>query len=618
MKYYCFVRKHFLSKIQSSTVFRATQVLTPAEIRKVFFVIGIQIFLGLLDLLGIAVVGVLGALTITGASSKSPGNRVSAFLELLRLENLSVQEQAIYLGLIAAFVLVSKTIISIYFLRRITFFLSLRGAILSAKLVSKLLSQPLTNLQTRSMQQTLYAVTHGVDSITMGILSTAVQLISDGSLLIILSVGLFLVDPLVAISTFTVFALVAYALYRMLEVKSRKLGKIEGELAIANWEKTLEVLHSYRELVVRNRRSYYAREIGEIRLAQANTLAERTFLPNISKYIIELTMVLGGLAIAAVQFIFNDAAHAMAVMAVFLAASTRIAPAVLRMQQGALMIRGNLGLAEPTLELFSELKDLNPVENVSDELFTVHEGFLPNLSISNVEFTYPGGEKPALRIDKLKVGAGQVIAVVGSSGAGKTTLIDLILGVLKPQSGEILIGGLPPTEAIRRWPGSIGYVPQDVMISNGSIKSNVGLGYPEANVSAELIHEALRIAQLETFVTEVEKGLDHLVGDRGSRLSGGQRQRLGIARAMLTRPKLLVLDEATSALDGETEANISEAIQSMRGDVTVVLIAHRLSTVKEADLVLYLEAGALVAAGTFEKVREMAPNFDRQAHLMGL
>jgi len=468
------------------------------------------------------------------------------------------------------------------------------------------------------MQQTLYAITSGVDSITMGILSTTVQLVSDGSLLAILSVGLFLVDPIVAISTFTIFALVAYALYRMLEVRSLKLGKTESALAIANWERTLEVLHSYRELVVRNRRSYYAREIGAIRMAQAQTLAERTFLPNISKYIIELTMVLGGLAIAAVQFIFNAASHAVAVLAVFLAASTRIAPAVLRMQQGALMIRGNLGLAGPTLDLFFELENVNPIDDVSDEVLITHEGFTPDIVISGIEFTYPGRTEPALRIEELYVAAGQVIAVVGSSGAGKSTLIDLILGVLAPQRGEIRIGGMPPSEAIRKWPGSIGYVPQDVMISNGTIRSNVGLGFPEEKVDLELIRDALRVAQLEKFVSESENGLEELVGDRGSRLSGGQRQRLGIARAMLTRPKLMVLDEATSALDGETEANISKAIHLLRGEVTVVLIAHRLSTVKDADLVIYLEAGEMVASGTFSEVREKAPNFDRQAQLMGL
>lgn len=607
-----------LAKFQTFTVVRATKVLTPAELRKVIYVVGIQIFLGLLDLLGIAMMGVLGALAITGASSKSPGNRVSSFLNLLGLENLPVQKQALYLGLIAAAVLMSKTFVSIFFLRKTTFFLSRRGAILSAKLLAKLLSQPITELQSRSMQQTLYSVTSGVDSITMGILSTAVQLVSDGSLLVILSIGLFLVDPIVAVSTFMIFALVAYTLYRMLELKSLKLGKTESELAVANWEKTLEVLHSYRELVVRNRRSYYAREIGGIRMAQAHTIAERSFLPNISKYIIELTMVLGGLAIAAVQFIFNDAAHAVAVLAVFLAASTRIAPAVLRMQQGALMIRGNLGLAEPTLDLFFELRNINPIENVSDEVLTTHEGFTSDISISRIEFTYPGREKPALRIENLNVAAGQVIAVVGSSGAGKTTLIDLILGVLVPQRGEIRIGGMSPSEAIRRWPGSIGYVPQDVMISNGTIRSNVGLGYPEEKVSLELVRDALRVAQLEEYVSECEDGLNQLVGDRGSRLSGGQRQRLGIARAMLTKPKILVLDEATSALDGETEANISKAIHSLRGEVTVVLIAHRLSTVKDADLVIYLENGELVASGTFSEVRERAPNFDRQAQLMGL
>ena len=171
----------------------------------------------------------------------------------------------------------------------------------------------------------------------MGVLNTTVQVISDGSLLIILIAGLFVVDPVIALSTLGIFVSAAWILYRLLVVKSKNLGVSEAKLNIENAEKTLEVLNSYREIIVRNRRSYYAREIGRIRLLSANNAAERTFMPNISKYLIELTLVLGTLGISATQFILNDAAHAVAVLSVFMAASTRIAPAVLRMQQGCLL-----------------------------------------------------------------------------------------------------------------------------------------------------------------------------------------------------------------------------------------------------------------------------------------
>jgi ABC-type multidrug transport system fused ATPase/permease subunit len=201
------------------------------------------------------------------------------------------------------------------------------------------------------------------------------------------------------------------------------------------------------------------------------------------------------------------------------------------------------------------------------------------------------------------------LAFVGPSGAGKTTIIDVLLGVLEPQIGEVLISGKKPADALRIWPGAISYVPQDIAIASGTIRENVALGYPPEMAIDELVVDALKVAGLFTFVQSLKNGMDTVVGER---------QRLGIARAMFTKPALLVLDEATSALDGETELQVSDAIRGLRGSTTVVLIAHRLSTVRDADKVVYMAEGRIVASGTFEEVRTRVPDFDRQAKLMGL
>jgi ABC-type multidrug transport system fused ATPase/permease subunit len=173
-------------------------------------------------------------------------------------------------------------------------------------------------------------------------------------------------------------------------------------------------------------------------------------------------------------------------------------------------------------------------------------------------------------------------------------------------------------DAISKWPGAIAYVPQNVLISDGTIRTNVALGFPIALATDELVWKALDVAQLSDFVRSLEGGLDAQVGENGAKISGGQRQRLGIARALFSKPQLLVLDEATSSLDSETELKISKAIQNLRGKVTVVIIAHRLSTVRKADNVYYLEDGKIKASGSFEEVRKMSPEFDQQAKLLGL
>lgn len=571
-----------------------------------------------LDFLGVIAIGLLGALSVSGLQSQKPGDRITSVLQYLHISDASFQSQATILAMGALFLLVGRTILSIFFTRRILFFLSRRGAQISSNLISRLLSKPLLVIQERTTQETVYAVTTGVALITLQIIATAVVLVSDISLLLVMAIGLFAVDPTTAIGTFFVFSGIGYLLYLFMHTRAGTLGVINSKLSVVSNEKIVEVFSSYREAVVGNRRDYYSREIGKLRFALADVSAESAFMPYVSKYVIETAVVLGALLIGAAQVILQDATHAVATLAIFLAAGTRIAPAILRVQQGSIQIRSGLGGATLTLDLIDTLGDSSVVENVDDTVDLVHSGFVPEINVTNTTLTYPKNSYPAISDITLTIPKGSSVAFVGPSGAGKTTLIDVLLGVLNSDSGSVLISGIPPLQAIAKWPGAISYVPQDVVISSGTIRENVALGYPSEAATDELVMNALRIAHLDKFVEGSTQGLDTQVGERGAKISGGQRQRLGIARAMFTQPLLLVLDEATSSLDAETEASISEAIQALRGSTTVVMIAHRLSTVRNADIVVYLCEGKVKAIGTFDEIRMLIPNFDRQANLMGL
>ena len=606
------------NRVMNSPIMRSIQVLPKADHRKIVLVVALQVGLGFLDLIGVAAIGVLGALAVTGVQSAQPGNRVSAALELLGLSNLSFQSQVAVLGLSAACILVIRTILSIIVTRKIYYFLSRRGAMISAELISRFLSQPLLKIQEKSSQETLYAVTFGVSSITLGVLGTAITLVADGSLLLIMIFLLFVVDPTIAVTSTIFFGTLGFVLYRMMNVKAHKLGQLNSEISISSNSKIIEVLDSYRESVVRNRRDYYSREIGKLRMKLADVLAEMQFLPNVSKYVIESGIVIGAVLIAGVQFALQDARHAVGTLSVFLAAGTRIAPAIMRLQQSAILIRSGIGAAIPSLTLIETLRNVPRAHEVEDKLDVIHSGFEPSILLNGVGLTYPDKDLPALENIFLELNGGESLAIVGSTGAGKTTLVDVLLGVLQADTGAISISGKPPLEAISKWPGAISYVPQDVAISNGTFRENVGLGYPADVVTDEFVWSALETAQLADFVRELPLGLDTPVGERGAKISGGQRQRLGIARAMFTRPKLLVLDEATSALDGQTESDISDAIQALKGSVTVVMIAHRLSTVRNSDQVIYMDKGKIVSKGNFEEVRKAVPDFDHQAQLMGL
>lgn len=607
----------WIQRIKSSTVARCFQIFSKSDQRKIGAVILLQILLGALDLLGVALIGVIGALAVTGIQSAEPGNRVGAVLKLLQLDGFTFQEQTAILGVIATVVLVGRTVFSIFFTRKVLFFIARRSAVTSGMLIRKVLRQNNLLIANRTVQESIYALTDGVGRMTLGVVGTLVTMIADTSLLLVMVFGLFVVDPSVALSTLIMFSLVGMILYKLMHVRAVKLGHDSAEVSINSTEMINQVLTAYREATVRNRRSYYAEEIGKSRLQLSNIVAEQNFMPNISKYVLEVTMVLGAVAISALQFAVQDSRHAVATLAVFLAAGTRIAPAVLRVQQGTILVKSSIGSARPTLELIDSLApdDISlPITLFNSD----HHLFNGEVTLNQVTFSYPKAKRSALSDISIEIPAGSTCAIVGPSGSGKTTLVDLLLGMFEPESGIALISKETPIESIARHPGAIGYVPQDVTVFQGTIRENVALGYPIEDATDERVSFALEVAQLREYVAQLPNGLDTEVGPHGSKLSGGQRQRLGIARAMFTRPKLLILDESTSALDAQTEVAVSEAITAIPYEITTVIIAHRLSTVRKADQVIYLQEGVIAACGTFEQVRSQVTDFDQQAKLMGL
>lgn len=599
---------------------KALELLTKRDKTLLASVVIIQLFLGVIDLIAVGIIGLIGSLAVRGVSATAPGSRISSILEFINLDNEPLQRQATILGVTAAALMCSKTLFSIWFNRRSLFFIGRRSAVASGQLISKVLKQNLEQLQSRSFQTTLYGVTTGIDLLSLGVIGTMVLMISDVTLSAIMVIGLFVVDPVVAVSTIIFFAGVALILHKMLATRTQSLARKSSALAIQNNQRILEVLGAFREISAKNRKQFYAQEISKARMRLAEYNAEKSFMPSISKYVFELTTIVGAFTISAIQFVLNDASHAVAILVVFLAASARISPALLRIQQGSISIKSSATSAKPTLELLEELgvNELsNPMgDGLQEKLMKVD--FVPTVQIRNLTYQYPNSNSPAIDSLDLQVESGETVALVGTSGAGKSTLVDVILGLLEPESGEVLIGGIPPKSALLVFSGQIAYVPQDAMIFEGTVRENVTIGFEPDHFSDQEVWRALEIASLAQFVEESELGLNLQVGERGTKLSGGQRQRLGIARAVVTNPKLLVLDEATSALDGQTELSISESIQELQGSCTIVLIAHRLSTVRNADKIIYLESGKVRAIGNFDEVRREVSDFDVQAKLMGL
>jgi len=431
-------------------------------------------------------------------------------------------------------------------------------------------------------------------------------------------VGLMAVDPITSVGTFMVFTGIGFLLYFLLHKRVAILTTKSAYQTIYFNQKISEGINSFRDLFIKGGRDFYVNEIRKTKMQLAGYEAELKFIPNISKYTIEISVILGIALISGIQFYLFDSNRAIAVISVFLAASTRIAPAIIRLQQNVISVKSSLSAAKPTFDLIDELIGIKELERIETVINISHTNFLPKVNLTNLNFTYTDAIDGTIQDISLEISEGKFIAFVGPSGGGKSTLIDLILGLLAPSSGSITISGLKPVDAIKKWPGSIGYVPQDVFVENSTVKDNICLGFNPDSVPDELVWEALQMADLSDFVKGLEGQLSYRISDAGKNLSGGQRQRLGIARALLTKPKIVIFDEATSALDAETENRVSESILKLTGECTVIFIAHRLSVVRSADMIYYIDKGKIVSQGSFEELRKLNADFNNQANFMGI
>jgi ABC-type multidrug transport system fused ATPase/permease subunit len=616
-----------------SAIGRSLALLPGGQRRRLVLISAIQISLGLLDLLGIALVGMLAAIAVSGVGLSTIPAPVTTALAWFGLEDLTVSQLSVILAVLAVIVLVSKTALSAIISRRIFRFLANRQAEVSARLAREFLNLPLLDVQRWTTSEAIYALGSGVGAATVMVLGSAITIGAEVFLFAIVAVSLLVVDPMLTVVSVVLFGGIVLLMHRLLSNWGARNAQVMTDSSIDTLSAVSEALDTYRETTVLNRRDLYIQRYERLINRYAVATANQSYIMEIPKYVLEAALYFGVLVLSVVQFLTKDISAAASTIAVFLAAGSRVVPALLRLQGAGITIRNASVAALPTYYLGDFLEDCRSKNGAVDRRTTTarrtgpeireriaqgHGEFEPSIKVSDVSLTYLDAARPALIDASFEAKPGASIALVGSTGAGKSTLADVILGVLAPQTGSVLISGVPPREAIDRWPGAIAYVPQQVALVFGSVRENVALGLPRDAIDDDLVWEALVRSNIADFLRDSREGLDTMIGERGVRLSGGQRQRLGIARALYTRPLLLVLDEATSALDAETEQAIIKTLDDLEGNVTTVTVAHRLATVRRADLLLYLRDARIASRGTFEEVRSDVPDFDRQASLLGL
>jgi ABC-type multidrug transport system fused ATPase/permease subunit len=589
--------------------------------RKLFGIVLIQAALAFFDLVGIALIGIIGALSVSGIKSSIPSEGIYRVLTFLGIENLLFQRQIAILGTLAALFLITKTIISARINKRILRFLSSNTSIVSNNLYRRLLNNPVIMLDGTSSQKTLYAITQGVQSLNIGAVGSLMNIVSEMMLLIVLASGLIIFDTILAIGTLALFGFGAIALYFTLHKRARALGIEYSELTVSLNDIFIESRSAYRELFVKSQLKIYWEKFRKNRESLGLNVAESAFMPLVSKYAIEISLILGALLVTALQFSRGNAEQAAASLGVFFATSSRLAPSILRMQQSLISMKIALYESAVTAEFISDLNnseqlDLFDENNLIRSDKESSEAFHSEVKINSVTVFYKNAHTPALNNVSFSVPKGSFTAIVGPSGAGKSTLADCILGILSPSAGFITISGKSPIEAIKIWPEKISYVPQEAYLARRTIQENVTFNLDYSKELENRVLTALSDSNALDFVNDLPSGIHTQIGERGSQLSGGQRQRVGIARALYSNPELLVLDEATSALDSLSESLITETLSRAKGKCTLIVIAHRLSTVRMADQLIYLESGEVTDVGTFEELYLKNLKFARQVDVM--
>jgi ATP-binding cassette subfamily C protein len=600
--------------VNRSVLDQAVLLLPPGTKKKLGLLIVFQILTSVLDLIALYFLGTLasiGILYIQNQSATFPSNLTT----ILSLDGASFNTQFVSISTLIVVIFIIKTFLAILGNQKILIFLGNRAASASSNMVSKLLASKPDYILRKKSQELLYSVTAGIDNLILNYVSAACVLLTEALFLVVIIVGVVALSPSAGLIALIVFGSSTLFISRLTSRSGKSLSEKSARLGVQYNERLLETLSVYRELLLRSDLNKASNETQAVRALTLRMRAQLIFLPTLSKYLFEFSIVIGGALVGLSQILFQDSNGAIASVVIFVAASTRILPSLIRAQNSFLTMKQSEGGAQVTLDVILEIDELLEKVDVDTHVETTSK-FLPIIRVENLTFSYPETDQIVLKEINFSIKAGQFVAIVGQSGAGKSTLVDLLIGMYEPTGGYIKVSGLPPREAIKTWPGVISYVPQDIAIIDGNIAKNIAL--QDSDQQKNEIQMSLERAQLLDDVMAMTNKLNEVVGERGTRLSGGQRQRLGIARALYTKPKMIIFDEATSSLDSITEKSVTDAIYNNESGVTLIVIAHRLSTVRHADLVILLDQGRLVAKGTFDEVRSLVPKFDKQAKLVNL
>ena len=591
---------------------KAYQLLDARERRQAWLVLGVVIMMALFDTLGtVSIMPFLAVLANPGLiSSNKSLAQVHDFLGFG-----DPQRFLLFLGMVSFAMLIVSAAMRTGGLFIVNRFTQMRAATIGARLMDAYLRQPYAFFLHRHSGDMAKELLSEVALLITQVYQPATNVIAQSVLLLVLVTLMILVNPGVALIGILVLGVSYGSIYVVIRGYVGRAGRERVLMNKARYRLTTEALGGIKTIKLLAREGHYrdAFDRASERLSQLQTM--NITLSMVPRYAIE-AIAFGGIILLSLALMvkYRDSqsgalAEILPLLGFYAFSGYRILPAVQGIYQSSAQLRFGTAALDSVAADLSARDALPPLpETATDPL-----PFARQIEVRDLGFRYPQADMPTLAEVSLTLPAGSSLGIVGATGAGKTTFVDLFLGLLTPDQGEIRVDGTPVSPAnVRAWQTNLGYVPQDIFLLDASVAENIALGLAPAEIDMTQVREAARMAQIRDFVeTQMPQGFDTPVGERGVRLSGGQRQRIGIARALYRNPDIIVFDEATSALDNLTEQEVVKAIGALTGTKTIVLIAHRISTVRNCDQILVLDHGRMVGLGSYDTLYRDNPGFRR-------
>lgn len=572
------------------SLFKIFTILTPEKRRKSLFLLIMMTIGAMLEALGIA--SIMPLLSIMGDETFLQKN--PSILKLVSIFGIDDQKQfSIFFAGVLIFVYIIKNLyLAIQSKIQIKFTMNLEAKY-SSELMDTYLNKSYLFHLSHNSAQILRDVASGAQTAFRNILLPTLNLLTEAITVFGIWIFLVFVDPLTAIGAAGILGFLSILLLKLLRKKISKKGELNSKLQIDVNKWINQGVGAIKETKVLRREKYFSYSFRNAYKEYTNANSSFQFLNSIPRFIIEFIVVFGLLLLIIIKLILNQPINQIVTLLGVLAlAAFRLMPSVTRIINYANMIKFQMPLFNELYNEFIQIRDrIQKKETISFANTDKRLVFNKNIEIKNLTFSYNDEEQPVIKNISFEIPKGSFVGIVGTSGAGKTTFVDILLGLLKPSNGEVFVDGIDIFKNIRSWQADLSYVPQSIYLIDGTIRENIAIGIDSTNIDDQRIQEVLEMSELSSFISTLPNGIETEVGERGVRLSGGQKQRIGIARALYQMPEVLVLDEATSALDNETEKSIMNTILKLKGKITIISIAHRLSTLDGCDFKIKFESG---------------------------